>query len=111
MPANIECGDHFTIRGLSMLNTKFGCRRASLSYVALLIWMGCCAGNSYAQYPYGMVCAPGMDGCAPRRETYGYYQTSWRQWPAQKPTVAAPKAETIPTPTPATPKKAEPETA
>lgn len=81
----------------------------SFAWISFVIGVCCFIGRAQGQYPYGPPCPGGFDGCGPRRPTYGYYETSWRKWPTEKPTMAPkPAAEQVPTPAPAEPKRQPP---
>ena len=56
-------------------------------------------------------CPKGLGvGCAPKRDTYGYYETSWRKWPTAR-AESAPRRvpEQVPTPAVEAPPNTEPQ--
>ena len=56
-------------------------------------------------------CPKGLGvGCAPKRDTYGYYETSWRKWPTAR-AESEPRRtpEQVPTPAVETPPSGEPQ--
>lgn len=70
------------------------------------------ATNAVAQGIPGPVrCPKGLGvGCAPKRDTYGYYETSWRKWPTAR-AESSPRRtpEQVPTPAVETPPSSEPQ--
>jgi hypothetical protein len=76
-------------------------------WMAVILAYCCWTAQAAQLYPNACrdACCPRGVECIPKRATYGFTPTKWRQWPAaEKPAAASPEPENQPTPAKELPK-------
>lgn len=88
---NLRAAHGCRVKGVRILSQLISNVRKSLTFLAIFsFWFVSLASDCNAQCDGNCSgrCAYGVEGtCTPKSKTYGYYVTTWRQWPEKAPAV------------------------